>query len=64
MEAKVVRTYKFNEEQIKKFMEAQGWEEDEEYTEDDVESALMDAYAEELESFSEWDYWDQECDVY
>ena len=57
MKAKVTRTFTFDDEQKKKFMESKGYEgEDADYTEDDVEKELEYADASELEDYGDCDF--------
>lgn len=69
MEATITRTYKFNDEQIKKFMMDNGYvdEEDEtkpDYTSDDVETELELASADDLEFYGNYDMiWGQDLEV-
>ncbi len=57
MKAKVIRTFTFNDKQIKEFMKDRGYEgEDADYTEDDVEDELDNADAYELEDYGECDF--------
>lgn len=67
MKAKVTRTYKFNEEQIKKFMLDNGYEDENgeaDFTDDDLETELESASAEDLEFYGSYDsLWGQDIDI-
>lgn len=65
MKATITRTYKFDDKQLKKFMEELGYTEEEGgYTKEDVENELEGASAEDLEFYGSYDsLWGQDIDI-